>query len=199
MYRGLGLSNQLWFEPQRGPFARLLAALPDDSSIRAFNLACGDAPGRASMHTSDFGEGMCNSLLAPAALAAERWPGLVATGTVEVEVARLDDVLAREGLAAGEYGLMVIDVQGFELPVLRGAERALSRGIDAVVTEVSRREFYEGGARIGDLDRHLGARGFHRVAVAWPARDHGDAMYVRMAALTPPRRMLACWDAWRQR
>ncbi len=195
-YRALGLARQAWFEPNPVAFAALERGLAGMSDVRLFNLALGEAQGRAVMHTSAFGEGMCDSLLPPTALAGERWPGLAATGTIEVEVARLDDVLSREGLDASGFGLMVIDVQGYELPVLRGAERALREGLCAVVTEVSREAFYEGGALMGDLDAHLGARGFRRVAAAWPAKNHGDAMYVRLGALAGVRRVRARLDAW---
>ena len=76
----------------------------------------------------------------------------------QVEVRRLDE-LAPDVIRPGERVWLKVDAQGFELPVLRGAERVLER-VDVVETELSLVELYEGQAQLGDMLDHLSARGF---------------------------------------
>jgi len=75
----------------------------------------------------------------------------------------------------------VLDVQGAELMVLRGALSALA-AFDAVVAEINFEELYEGCALAPDLDAFLGTRGFSRVATAcFDDPSWGDALYLRSA------------------
>lgn len=50
-------------------------------------------------------------------------------GTLEVGVQRLDDVLADAGVGASDVGLVWIDVEGHEMPVLRGARSVMEAGV----------------------------------------------------------------------
>jgi FkbM family methyltransferase len=59
----------------------------------------------------------------------------------DVKVERLDDFAMLNGLAKPD--LLKLDVQGFELGVLRGSTKCLEAAM-AVVTEVSFQEFYHG-------------------------------------------------------
>lgn len=55
--------------------------------------------------------------------------------------------------------LLKIDVQGFEMEVLRGADRTLEC-TDALLVEVSIQRIYEGNPRAHEVIAYLGARGF---------------------------------------
>jgi len=68
-----------------------------------------------------------------------------------IEIVRLDDVPLT---ATGEIGIMKIDVQGFELDVLKGAERTLER-TDIIVLEVNNHEGYAGSAKYFEIDGFL--------------------------------------------
>jgi Methyltransferase FkbM domain len=59
----------------------------------------------------------------------------------------------------GERIWLKLDVQGFELPVLRGGERTLDE-VEVVETELSLVELYEGQSLLADVLAHLDSRGF---------------------------------------
>lgn len=63
--------------------------------------------------------------------AGETHVAAAAEGGVVVPVERLDDLLTRLGVSSVDY--MKIDVEGFELPVLRGAEAIIAASPDIVV------------------------------------------------------------------
>ena len=95
----------------------------------------------------------------------EVYPEIVETGVIEVPARTLDGLLTELGRGPADFNLLVLDVQGAELLVLRGATAALE-GCDAVVAEVSFEELYEGCALAADLDAFLGERGFERIATS---------------------------------
>lgn len=180
-YSACGLIRQIWIEPQPEVFERLRAAIPESAEVRHFNVACGDRAGRAVMHRIAGNDGLSNSLLRPT-LHLERWPGLRPEGTIEVPVARLDELLDSAGINAADYSLLVLDVQGFELAALRGAHRTLE-AIDAVACEIASVPLYEHGTTASALDACLDQRGFVRVVTRWSAGCAGDALYIRRARL----------------
>jgi hypothetical protein len=60
------------------------------------------------------------------------------------------------------YDALVLDTQGSELLVLRGAKRLLEQ-IKFVRAEAADFEAYIGGARVSDLDGYLGHFGFRPI------------------------------------
>lgn len=80
------------------------------------------------------------------------------------------------------YGLspdmLNMDVQGYELEVLKGATQTLA-SVKLVVTEVNSTEVYENCARIEQLDAFLADYGLARVRTEWACAAWGDAVYVR--------------------
>ena len=111
---------------------------------------------------------------------------------VPVTVTTLDLVCDREGFAPDAIKL---DVQGAELGILRGAERALG-GALVLETEVEFQSLYEGQPLFHDVDQHMRARGWLLLGLrrafwrrfATSVADggtlvHGDALYVHEARL----------------
>jgi FkbM family methyltransferase len=74
-----------------------------------------------------------------------------------MRVRRLDDIMEEEKLPWPDF--IKLDVQGFELEVLRGAELALGRA-RWVLSEVSFKDFYEGQVLFPGLSGFLAERGF---------------------------------------
>lgn len=208
-YLAAGLRDQVWIEPQPDAFDRLKRATSDIAGARCFNVACGPTPGEAEMHLLAGNEGRSSSLLPPA-IHLERFPDITPAGTIRVPVVPLDDLLAREGVEPAHHPLLVLDVQGYELPVLRGAPRYLAQHCRAIVSEVAAVELYKGGALVRELDDFLARARFVRVRTKWASGVGGDALYIRTDHLrsidrvratlglspghTPPRREVQRWS-----
>ena len=89
------------------------------------------------------------------------------------------DILAEEDeIVPEDFNFMNIDVQGYELEVMKGASKFLPH-IQFIYCEVNRAEVYEGCPRIEELDEYLGTYGFERVETTWDGGTWGDAFYIK--------------------
>lgn len=128
---------------------------------------------RAVIHTETVNGGQSCSLLKPKDH-LRILPWIKFDGEEEVLVVSLDGL----GLKWTEYNFLYLDVQGYELEVLKGAEKTLA-GIDFIFTEVNRAEVFEGCGQIGEVDAFLADQGFRRVETEWHGGEFGDALYIR--------------------
>ena len=133
-------------------FARLFAG---NDRVRLHRAALGPEPGTAILHISARND---SSSLLPIAEAQQRiFPGTQEVGTVSVPVGPLADFVSRDELAAP--ALLKIDVQGFELEVLRGAA-ALLDAFDWLYIEASWVALYEGQALAEEVIAFAADHGF---------------------------------------
>lgn len=72
-----------------------------------------------------------------------------------------------------------IDLQGVELPVLRGGERTIQRSVDYIYSEVNRKSLYRGCTLVANLDRYLAKLGFRPAETKWTRHHWGDRLYTR--------------------
>jgi len=144
---------------------------------RCVRLAASDEPGEARLHLHS--DRVNNSLLESAVQRAAPAAGIL------VPLARLDDLLP-DMLPAGRF-LLKLDVQGYEMHVLRSASRVLQR-CDIVIVEVSFDGAYRGAAAPAEVLTWLTERGFglHDILDTLrhaPARGGGlreaDLLFVR--------------------
>lgn len=170
------IRNVVLFEPHPDTFRKLQENLAAWKShfdyLQAIPVGLGPFSCRMDMFTETANEGQSNSLLRPTGH-LKQYPGIVFEGTREVQVRPLDDFKADSRM-----NFINIDVQGFELEVLRGARRTLPQ-IQAVMTEVNREELYRGCCLVEELDDFLGKFGLSRQATNWAGGSWGDALYVR--------------------
>jgi FkbM family methyltransferase len=94
---------------------------------------------------------------------------------LNLRMRRLDTILTPED--ARSYPHWVIDTQGAELLVLRGAGTLLDEALTLDV-EVSSYKTYEGGAQLLEIESFLREKGF---APAWnfPPNSHGNLIFIR--------------------
>jgi len=92
--------------------------------------------------------------------------------TEEVEVNCLDNY------DCFNYNFINMDVQGYELEVLKGGKKTLDQ-VDYVYCEVNRDEVYENNAFVEELDEFLAEYNMERVMTSWEGQIWGDALYVR--------------------
>ncbi len=102
----------------------------------------------------------------------------------ELQATSLDDWFDRSNLKGVD--VIKLDLQGYELEALRGAERILRQGVACVYIEVNFVPFYEGSATFGEIDSFMRSRGYklfnlYNLCTHLPGGHigSGDALYVQ--------------------
>jgi FkbM family methyltransferase len=166
-----GIQDIVLFEPLSECFDVLAQKVMTlNANIEGHQVALGSSPGTATMYLSD-NEKQSSSILKPKVHLTHH-PHVKFNGTEEVEVDLLDNFDTKD------YNFLNMDVQGYELEVLKGATETLKR-VDYVYCEVNRDEVYEGNAYVEELDEFLSSYGMERVETSWEGQIWGDALYVK--------------------
>ncbi len=172
-YNLLDLEHKIFFEPTPSSFAKLSENLIDEN-VTLVNKAVGNQNQMIEMFVETKNKGQSNSILKPTRHLVD-YPNITFDGTQMVEMVRLDDYLDN----GEKYNLLNMDVQGYELEVLKGATNQLGN-IDAIISEVSFDHLYEGSVLIEELDEFLSDYDFVRAKTQWWKKScWGDAFYVR--------------------
>ena len=138
------------FEPA---FRHWTASWPTD--VRLHRVALGSKEGSAEMVITDFADA---SSLLPLAELSEQQFGLKEDRRESVQLTTLDHLVAKRSLHRPP-DLIKLDVQGYELEVLRGAEQCLAT-TRAVLCEVSFQSYYVGQPLFDEVLAFLTDRGF---------------------------------------
>lgn len=164
------------FEPQPGLARKLAKRFADEPRLTVHAVALGEAA--AVLPLTVMSRPTLSSLFAPTGI-HEKYADqeLTQTAVVEAPVARLDAVL-------GRADVIKLDLQGYELPALRGASGLLG-GVTAVVAEAALYPLYDGQALLDELEAYLqgfglvldGVYDFHRDPAGRIAS--GDAVFLR--------------------
>ena len=175
-YEALGFTDVLWIEASPQDYRELAArlALPSGAATRhvAVNAFAADTGGKALELRRFSNEGASSSMFPATPLFSRIWPSVEDTGTIEnVVTVTLDEIAVRSGFPNPD----LLVVQGAELLVLKGGLSVLAAA-KAVIVEVSRKPYYEGGVLYPELRDFLLA---HGSAEAHRAPDHGDQLYLR--------------------
>lgn len=145
------------FEPNPELLGQLSERLAGDARAQVHAVALADRAGRSEFHLT--ATHTLASLLAPSpGLGAQFGEREAATRVLQVETARLDEVLSAVAIEAP--GLLKIDVQGAEVGVLQGSSAILDR-FSVVKLEVSFASFYQGQSAFGQIVELMTGQGFH--------------------------------------
>lgn len=175
-YVAAGIKRFVYIEPCAAAFNVLKNKFAAHHHIQLFNCACGEVECEQVMYTGSQNEGQSNSLL-KMDKHLQIHPGITLPNTELVTVKRLDSL----GLAHKGYQLLVMDCQGFEGRVLKGASETLKQ-INFIYTEVNKDFVYENCTLVGELDELLNE--FDRVETGqWVGGMWTDALYVRKTSL----------------
>lgn len=160
LYARHGL-NVLWIEPMEEYYDQLVKAIapfPNQSAL--CHLITDRDDQDYSFHISS-NDGGASSILDMANV-NELWPEISYVKTLTLKSVSLSTLVKRERTDLARYDALVMDTQGSELLVLKGAQEILSR-FKFIKTEASDFELYKGCCQLADLDAFLGERGFRRV------------------------------------
>jgi FkbM family methyltransferase len=168
--------NVLWIEPIEVLFAQLqknIAHFPRQRAIRSL-VTDQEAANYAFHITNNAG---ASSSIFSLGLHKDVWPEVQETQTVEMNSVTLPTLLAREHIDVTDYDALIMDTQGSELLILKGAESIL-RDFTYIKTEVADFAAYEGGCQLSDIESYLANAGFVEYA-RQPFANHpsGGAYY----------------------
>lgn len=165
------------FEALPDVAATLRANLADCARVRVVQSAIGASDGQLEFHRNAYSPS--SSALKLHRNHLEAFPEALPTETISVPVARLDTVLAHEELPGPV--LLKLDLQGFEIHALRGAEEILGR-VDFILLETAFRPLYEGEVLFPELHAYLVERGF-RFLRPLDVLEGPDGTIIQMDAL----------------
>jgi FkbM family methyltransferase len=163
------------FEPQKDPL-EVLKKYKKYSNINIHEFGLGNTNEKLKLYKSDNKKGVSSSILKPK-LHTKYFPEVKFNNYELIEVKKfssLEDV-------SGNF--LMIDVQGYELEVLKGFEDKI-QNLDFIFTEISIKEFYENNILVKDLDKFLIEKGFVRTSTfLYSNIPMGDALYVNKKRL----------------
>ncbi len=145
--------------------------------VKLHPYALGSVPERLQMNVSGNGGSdgtQSSSLLTPSGHLDE-FENVPFKRRIEVDVVRLDDWAEREDVEKLDF--LWLDLQGYELEALKGAEKLLSK-VSAIHIEVSHSQLYENGVLYPELKHWLQQRGFRPVVNA-TFRLGGNVLFAR--------------------
>lgn len=164
------------FEPQNDVWHQLQEKVKNYNNIFAYNLALGSSSGEEKLYKASSNDGASSSILKPE-LHKKVHTNIHFENLEVINVKRFDELDIRG------VNFLTIDVQGFELEVIKGFGDLLSE-VDFVFTEINKDFLYENNVLVEDLDVFLDSEGFIRVNTFWdPFLPYGDAFYIRSSMI----------------
>ena len=178
-YNKIGYKNIIFVEPSSQTFKTLksnVESLNVDKECRItfINKAFGSYIGEVEMFTETVNQGQSSSILEPA-FHLQQYPSITFTSKEMVKLTTLNNEIKH---IDGEFNLLNIDVQGYELEVLKGSTDILHE-IDFINTEVNKVEVYKNCAIIDQIDDFLSEYDFVKIDENWMGEVWGDAMYIK--------------------
>lgn len=163
-------SNIYLFEPNKEAF-EILKKYAIEKNIFIYNFGLGNNNEKKTLFVSDNKNGVSSSVLEPK-LHLKYFPEYKFSKKIDIDIKKFSDLKGIVG------NFLMMDVQGYELEVLKGFEQKLNN-IDYIFTEVSMVELYDGGVNINDLDDFLENKNFIRSHTSLVSNiPTGDAFYI---------------------
>ena len=176
-YKANNIKNMVFFEPLTKNFKVLEDNVSQTDNVRLINCALGERRETAMMFVESANQGQSSSILEPD-IHLKQYPHIKFEDQEEVEVYTLDSFLDSGEIDDKDFNMINMDVQGYELVVLRGAKKFL-HSIDYIITEINRASVYRNCAMVNEIDEFLKVYGFKRVATSWEGVTWGDALYIK--------------------
>jgi FkbM family methyltransferase len=169
-YINIGIKNLIFFEPVKANYEKLIEYVPKEL---CYNLALGNIIGKVGMFIETANQGMSSSILEPK-IHLIQYPHIKFDNFEFVNIDKLDNIkFDRE-----DFNMLNMDVQGYELEVLKGSISTLSH-IDMIYLEVNKEEVYKNCALIDEIDLFLAKNGFFCKEINWAGITWGDAFYLK--------------------
>lgn len=171
-YKNIGVNKIYFFEPRESALKELMENCKtyySDISITIFPVGLGSEKKESTLYIA----GQSSSFLQPN-LHLKIYPGTTFDVQQTLSVRRGDQVLPSDI----EIDMLNIDVQGFELEVLKGMGNLLNK-TKLIYTEINMVELYKNCPTLDRLDAYLYSFNFNRVRTTLAVAEWGDAIYLK--------------------
>ncbi len=165
----------VWVEAIPQVYARLAANIAPYPRQVGYNYLLLDSDGeRRVFHVAD-NNGASSSLF-KFADHEKIWPHVKFCEDIELTGYTLPTMVEREGVDLSKYDCLVLDTQGAELVILKGAQPCLG-GFRYILAEAADFESYAGGATLSEIVDFLDSQGFDLVEKFLFAEKPGVGSY----------------------
>jgi FkbM family methyltransferase len=143
------------FEPLPDLYPVIERKFHKNPNIATYNLALGNENGSISFNRNKYGHISSIMEISDANIHYPKQHEDVER--IDVAIKRLDDIIAAQSLA--RPALLKLDVQGYEMEVLKGADLVLTQ-LDFIVIEANLEQLYKGQASFTEMNAFLNSKGF---------------------------------------
>ena len=151
----------LWIEPIPEVFEQLKINIKDCPKQEALKYLLSDIDNKKVELKVANNNGASSSIF-DFGLHTKIWPDVNYVKSIELETYTLTSLINNEKIDLKAYQALLIDTQGSELLVLRGASKILKK-FKYIITEAADFESYIGGCKIEDLSKFLNNYGFKEI------------------------------------
>lgn len=172
-YAAADIKNVWWVEANPAVIERLEAHVKPLGHHVLQTLLSDETGQKLTFHVTNY-DGMSSSVL-DFGTHPEFSPDTVFVRDEELWTSTIDWLV--DFYSIHDVNMLVMDLQGYEGPVLRGAPRLIPQ-LQFVMSEVNNAEVYKGATQVDELDELL--KDFDRVETYWVGEQGwGDALWVR--------------------
>ena len=166
----------IWIDalPEKIDFAK--NAFP---GIQIIEAAVSDTETEATFYRANNGQ---SSSLLEMDTHRHHYPHIFYVNEFKLTTKRVDNLL-KENYPDFSFNFINLDIQGMELPALKGMESYLEN-VDYIYTEVNLESLYKGATIVDELDDYLNKFGFVMMEKAITEYQWGDVLYVKQKQQT---------------
>ena len=175
-YKALGVEFVLFVEAIPQIFEKLQKNLTSFPEYQGVCAVCSDRTGADVTFNVSSNDGGSSSLLG-LGNHANLYPDISYVETLRLTATTADDLVENETPSAS-FDMLVLDTQGAEMLVLRGATRLLDIA-QSLLIEVSENPLYEGGCTFEEVTAYVRQFGFRLRQIHINRQGWGDALYVK--------------------
>lgn len=179
-YLKMGIEKVIGFEPLSEPVERVLNKYGNSDEflsgmVGIYNVGLGNFNGFININVSA-GDGQSSTFLTPTKTHLKEFPDQKPIYKERVKVKRYADfVKSHSEINVYDYDCLVLDVEGYEMEVLRGMNGLISH-FKYLNIECSGASVYEKGPKAQEVIDYLNDYGFQQDS---PVEDHNDIMFIR--------------------
>lgn len=177
-YEKADLDAVICIEPLDEPFAKVSRLCRRNANFFALQEVIGAANDVEVEFHETSNQGASSSVLKPTKF-LEYHPDKPVVRVHSMKTKTLDSILQEAPFRDFTFDCLVADVQGYELEVLKGAEKAL-KNVKYAYLECTLNTQYENSCDLNDLLMFLAPRGFSLIDLQLNGRLMGDGLFMKM-------------------